>query len=299
MHRRAAPGLLSHAPRALGALLALAGGVFLLAHGAFSQVPPAAPASAAASALVPARPAPTVASAPKPPASLGSSASRAPARGTSAARGNGRSVSSPTWRELGQPEQQALAPLAGTWDTLSQAQKRKWRALSRNFSKLSPDDQAKLHSRMTEWVALSPRQRTEARLNFGIVKQVPPDERKAKWEAYQALSPEEKRKLAAGAARPPVTAAAIRPVAPGKLATVPRPKLSSSAPRHALVAPGKLDRNTLLPHHGPASAPKPAVAPAAAPAATPGASAPAAAVVPAAPATAAPAAPAPVPAKAG
>lgn len=293
MHRRAAPGQLSHAPRALGALLGLAGGIFLLLQGAFSQVAPAAPASAPPSAVAPARPVLT-ASAPKPSASVTSSASRAPGRGTSAARSNGRTVSSPTWRELGQPEQQALAPLAGTWDTLSQAQKRKWRALSHNFSKLSPDDQAKLHSRMSEWVALSPRQRTEARLNFGIVKEVPPDERKAKWEAYQALSPEEKRKLAAGAARPPVTAAAIRPVAPGKLATVPRPKPSSSAPRHALVAPGKLDRNTLLPHHGPASAAKPPAAPTAT--TVPGASAPAAAVVPAVPA---PAAPAPAPAKAG
>lgn len=294
MHRRAAPGLLSHAPRALGALLGLAGGVFLLLQGALSQVPPAPPASAAASAIAPARPALAVASAPRPAASIGSSATRAPARGAASARGNGRTVSSPTWRELGQPEQQALAPLAGTWDTLSQAQKRKWRALSHNFSKLSPDDQAKLHSRMTEWVALSPRQRTEARLNFGIVKQVPPDERKAKWEAYQALSPEEKRKLAAGAARPPVTAAAIRPVAPGKLASVPRPKPSSSAPRHALVAPGKLDRNTLLPHHGPASAAKPPAVPAAT--TVPAASAPAAAMVPG---TAAPAASAPAPAKAG
>jgi hypothetical protein len=290
MHRRAAPGLLSHAPRALGALVGLASGVFLLLSAAFSQVPPAAPASAA-SAIAPIRPALTAASAPRPAASLASSASRAPVRGTSAAHGNGRTVSSPTWRELGQPEQQALAPLAGTWDTLSQAQKRKWRALSTNFSKLSADDQAKLHSRMTEWVALSPRQRTEARLNFGIVKQVPPDERKAKWEAYQALSPEEKRKLAAGAARPPVTAAAIRPVAPGKLASVPRPKSSSSAPRHALIAPGKLDRNTLLPHHAPASAPKPALAAPPGPAS----SVPAAVVAP----PPVPASAAPVPAKAG
>jgi hypothetical protein len=293
MHRSAAPGRLSHTPRAPGALLGVVVGLALLAGAAFSQVPPAAPASAAASATAP-RP-PAVAASNARPAT--SSASRAPGRGASTAKGNGRAVSSPTWKELGSTEQQALAPLAASWDTLSLAQKRKWRAMSRNFSKLSPDDQAKLHSRMSEWVALSPRQRTEARLNFGVVKQVPADERKAKWEAYQALSPEEKRKLAAGAARPPVTAAAIRPVAPGKLATVARPKPSSSAPRHALVAPGRLDRNTLLPGHAPASAPKPpAPAAAAAPMPAPGTSAPAA-PAPAATAPSPPAASAP--AKAG
>ena len=48
---------------------------------------------------------------------------------------------------------------------------------------------------MTEWAALSPQQRAQARLNFAEIKRLPADERKAKWEAYQALQPEEKRKL--------------------------------------------------------------------------------------------------------
>ena len=74
-------------------------------------------------------------------------------------------------------------------------------------------EQDKLHSRMTEWAALSPQQRTQARLNFAETKQLSPDDKKAKWEAYQALPPEEKRKLAAGAAKPPPTAAAVKPVA--------------------------------------------------------------------------------------
>ena len=68
---------------------------------------------------------------------------------------------------------------------------------------MSGAEQAKLHSRMTEWAALSPQQRTQARLNFAETKQLSPDDKKAKWEAYQALPPEEKRKLAAGAAKPP------------------------------------------------------------------------------------------------
>jgi len=299
MRRPAASGLLFHAPRvsAVVVLGAAACALGLFAAAASAQVPPAATAPAPAAA-----PAPAV-SAPKPPANSASATKgRTPAKAVLAGKNNGRSSSSPSWRELRPAEQQALAPLAGSWDRLSLAQRRKWRALSRNFSKLSPDEQAKLHSRMTEWVALSPQQRTQARLNFGVARQVPADEKKAKWQAYQALSPEEKRKLAAAAARPPATAAAIRPVAPGKLATVPRAKTPGSAPRRGIVAPGRLDRHTLLPRRLPASA---AAAPAtglARPAAPPVSPAPAA--PPASPASAAPAdaklpaaaAPVPVPA---
>ncbi len=111
---------------------------------------------------------------------------------------------------------------------------------------------------MTEWVALSPQQRTEARLNFGETQQIAPDDKKAKWEAYQALSPEEKRKLAAGAAKPPATAAAVKPVTPEKLANVPkvqsesRTKNEPKTPRIA-AAPDQVDPNTLLPQQGPGS----------------------------------------------
>ena len=55
------------------------------------------------------------------------------------------------------------------------------------------------------------------------MQQRSPEEKKAKWEAYQALSPEEKRKLADSATRkPPTTAAAVKPVNPQKLATLPK-----------------------------------------------------------------------------
>lgn len=131
--------------------------------------------------------------------------------------------SSPTWRELTAAQQKALAPLTGSWSTLSEAHKRKWIAVSANYPSMPPPEQARLHSRMAEWVALSPQQRTVARMNFAETKAVAADDKKAKWEAYQALPPEEKRKLAAGAraAKPaaPTTAAAIQPD--------PRPKLAA------------------------------------------------------------------------
>ncbi len=123
-------------------------------------------------------------------------------------------------------QQQTLKPLAASWNTLSEPQKRKWLEISKNYHSLPPEGQTTMHSRMNEWVALSPQQRAEARLNFAktkeLSKQLTPEEKKAKWQTYQALSPEEKQKLAAKATTRPVGAAtAVKPVSPQKLAAVP------------------------------------------------------------------------------
>ncbi|MBC7611255.1 MAG: DUF3106 domain-containing protein [Polaromonas sp.] len=134
-------------------------------------------------------------------------------------------VSRPAWAELTLMQQQTLKPLATNWNALSEAQKRKWLEVSKNYPSLPREDQATMHSRMNEWVALSPQQRAEARLNFAKTKelsrQLTPEEKKAKWQTYQSLSPEEKQKLAANSTTRPVGAAlAVKPVAPQKLAAI-------------------------------------------------------------------------------
>ena len=145
------------------------------------------------------------------------------------------SVLGPEWSQLTPAQQQALAPLAPSWNNgMSEAHKRKWLEISKNYSRLTPEGQATLNSRMNEWIALSPQQRAQARLNFGktkeLSKQLTPEEKKAKWEAYQALSPEEKQKLAAIASPQPKGAAtAVKPVAPQKLATIPAQAASRPA----------------------------------------------------------------------
>lgn len=129
------------------------------------------------------------------------------------------------WALLTPAQQQALQPLAKSWASLSNGQKRKWLEISLNYPSLSTDDKAKMHSRMSEWAALSPRARAEARLNFAstneLSKQLSPQEKQAKWQAYQSLSNEEKHKLAESGVRPPVGAALpARPVPEKKLATI-------------------------------------------------------------------------------
>ncbi len=150
-------------------------------------------------------------------------------------------VSGPSWTELTPGQQQALMPLASNWNSINEPRKRKWLEISKNYSSMTPGEQAKLNSRMNEWVALSPQQRAQARLNFGktteLARQLTPEEKKAKWEAYQALSPEEKEKLVVKASPTPRGAAtAVKPVAPQKLAVLPAHN-GKSAPKITPLPP--------------------------------------------------------------
>jgi hypothetical protein len=177
----------------------------------------------------------------------------------------------PLWSELTAEQQQALKPLAPHWNTLNAGQKRKWLALSRNFANMSLDDQVTLHSRMIEWAALSNQQRAQARLNFAEVKRVPPDERKAKWEQYQALSEEEKRKLAESApAKPRGAAIPVRPVSSQKLVPVPAVTPPGQHTPRIVLAPSPAPMTpapaTVLVASPPERAPAASVAPAAVPA---------------------------------
>jgi hypothetical protein len=125
--------------------------------------------------------------------------------------------------------------LAAAWDSLSPAHKRKWLEVSKNFPTLGQSEQAKMHERMTEWAALKPQERAQARLNFGktseIAKELTPAEKMAKWQAYQALPPEQRQELSDKAKTRPLGAApAVKPVSPQKLAVVP-PVTTAKAPK--------------------------------------------------------------------
>lgn len=151
----------------------------------------------------------------------------------------------PLWMDLAESQQQALAPLAQLWPTMTEQHKRKWLAVSQNFGQLTADEQATVQGRMREWAALSPQQRTAARLNYADAKQLLQEDKKAKWEAYQALSPEAKQKLAAQQSLPIQGAApAIKPVSPTKLTPSPAASTNKPLPR---IATDQVAPTTLLP----------------------------------------------------
>ena len=152
----------------------------------------------------------------------------------------------PLWMDLTESQQQALSPLAQLWPTMTEPHKRKWLAISQNFGQLSTDEQTTVQGRMREWAALSPQQRSAARLNYADAKQLLQEDKKAKWEAYQALSPEAKQKLAAQQQTQPVMGAApaIKPVPSAKLTTPPVASTNKALPR---IASDQAAPTTLLP----------------------------------------------------
>jgi len=184
-----------------------------------------------------------------------------------------KSPSQPTWQKLTPAQQQALRPLAGNWHELPEARKRKWLEISKNYHALPPAEQAMMHSRMSEWVSLSQNERTQARLNFVETKKLSPQEKAAQWQAYQALSPEEKKKLASKAPTKPTTGAAIvKPVAASdKLTKVPVTR-HTPKPESAASSPVQLQVHTLLPQPAasvPAATTQTAIPPDTAPASEP------------------------------
>ncbi|MDP4075152.1 DUF3106 domain-containing protein [Acidovorax sp. A1169] len=164
----------------------------------------------------------------------------------------------PGWETLNTRQKLALYPLAERWSLISEVQKRRWLALAVNFPELPEEEQAKLHSRMTEWASLSAQQRSQARLNYASTNRLARDNKLAQWEAYQALTAEERDLLAATAPPNPQGAAtALRPVSPRKLVQVPAATQANPLRPNAPKIPPVTD-------HGPRLAmPIPAAMPAA------------------------------------
>ena len=146
-------------------------------------------------------------------------------------------------QQLNPQQKQALAPLGAQWGALTGQQQNKWLAISQNFAQLSVPEQITMHARMADWVALSPQQRNLARLNFNTIQKLPKEDKKAQWEAYQALSAEEKSLLSAGSAVPTKSAApTAKPLAAHRVVTTTvRPTSKDQA------QPIAIDRKTLLP----------------------------------------------------
>lgn len=158
-------------------------------------------------------------------------------------------ASGPRWSELSADQRRVLQPLKERWAMIGAVQKRRWIALADGYDKLSEREQQKLHDRMEDWSGLSAAQRNQARLNFAISNKLATD-KQAQWEAYQALSDEEKRLLAARAAPKVVTVApAIKPAPAKRLARIPAATASpSSSPNLPKIPPATI-------HHPPPPVP--------------------------------------------
>jgi hypothetical protein len=162
-------------------------------------------------------------------------------------------ATSSAWRQLSPMQRQALAPLGAQWGALTAQQQAKWLTISKHFTQLPVADQITMHSRMSDWVDLSPQQRNLARLNFNQMQNLPKEDKKAKWEAYQALPEEQKRLLNERTPSPAKSAApTIKPLEAHRQVQTPAKAAAGGAP--AAVA---IDRKTLLPRQPSMATPTP------------------------------------------
>lgn len=190
----------------------------------------------------------------------------------------------PRWQDLSTSQRSALKPLEREWPAIDGQRKQKWLEIAARYPNLPPAEQQRMSARMTQWSTLSPSERGKARQNFQESRQLPPQERQARWEAYQALTPEQRRQLAAkppaprenGAREPATTKSNIVPnpaYAPPPKAVAPTVVQASPGATTSLInkrpAPPKhqqpglpkiaatpefVDKSTLLPQRGPQGA---------------------------------------------
>jgi hypothetical protein len=191
---------------------------------------------------------------------------------------------SSSWSSLTPAQRVTLAPLQRDWDSIDFNRQRKWLEIATRFPGLSAEEQQRVQERMNEWARMTPEERGRARVQFQETRQLSPQERQARWEAYQALPPEEKRELAKRGAAPatpqrspaanadvgpkssivrvPSTPPVLKPVGPTLMQVAPGATTTSvtrppAPPLHQqpglpkmAATPTFVDKNTLLPKRG-------------------------------------------------
>lgn len=158
-------------------------------------------------------------------------------------------ISGPPWSSLTPAQQEALAPLQPTWNSNDAARKKKWIEVADRFPRMPADERRRVQERMADWAALTPAQRAQARMQFQEARRISPEERQARWQAYQALPEDERKRLAQSAQVPAANSTAKSqapssmnangakpPSAPGPVAAARAAKPAASAPKTNVVA---------------------------------------------------------------
>lgn len=218
----------------------------------------------------------------------GSTAPVAPGAGSppaAVAKPPAKTLDKPLWRELTRSQQAALKPLQPEWNAMDGVGKRRWLELSARFASMSPDEQARVHERMRQWMRLTPAQRNLARENFSKTRKLDPGKKAATWESYKQLSEEEKRRLArSGAKSQAVPSLPHSPIIDTPVSCPPgATRRGTSCIMPAPSAPVATAPSAPSAAATASTAPAPAAAPSAAPTPAPAAPVPAAPSAPAAP----------------
>src|SRR5690606_21119509 len=105
------------------------------------------------------------------------------------------SLLEPLWMDLTLAQQAALAPFAPEWNTWPTAEKKAWVTLADKLPRMSAERRVKAQRRILEWANLSPEQRTTARANFRLAKELSAKEKAQEWRNYQSMTREQREVL--------------------------------------------------------------------------------------------------------
>ena len=105
------------------------------------------------------------------------------------------------WASLTAQQRRELQQLQKVWPALSADRQQKWLEVAARMPLMTNEERGRVRERMFDWAQMTPAQRGQARLQFQEVRQWPADDRQAKWEAYLALTDDERTALAGQASR--------------------------------------------------------------------------------------------------
>lgn len=81
------------------------------------------------------------------------------------------------WTKLTPVQQEALAPVAGEWDTMEERLQKRLLATTTKYPKFSVKQKQRFQTRLTEWSKLTPEQRNRAREKYKAYSKIPSDKR--------------------------------------------------------------------------------------------------------------------------
>jgi hypothetical protein len=151
----------------------------------------------------------------------------------------GAAPADPSWDALTPAQRKALAPLKRDWPSIEPSRRQKWLEMAARFPSMPADEQQRLQERMASWARLTPAERAQARLQFQETRQLPAEEKQERWQAYQALSEEERMALLQR----------TRPPARGSVGADPSPRAG------ALAETGTAKNNLVMPRLLPSARP--------------------------------------------
>lgn len=195
----------------------------------------------------------------------------------------------PQWSELSVIQKTSLKPLEKEWSTIEPNQKQKWLEVAARMPAMPLIERERIQTRMIEWGRLSPQERGQVRMAYQEAKKITTKNRQNQWQAYQALSAEQKHQLQTQAKPAKASAPKVntpkhtnkvqvknninpeftvtsKPIAPTVMQTLPgaTTNLISQKPTPPVhqqtgfpkieVTPGTVHKTTLLPQRGPQAA---------------------------------------------